>query len=98
MKPPYGYKLVNGELVIDEYQAKVVRLMYDLHALDLTEGEYRVSMGARDIDFLLKEHKVPKIEIEGYRIEEHVEEIMSSAKKLLLEKLKALKSEEAPED
>lgn len=29
-KPPFGYKVVDGELVIDEYEANVVRLIFEL--------------------------------------------------------------------
>jgi hypothetical protein len=92
-KVPLGYKLIDEKFVVDEYQAKIVQLIYRLRELDLTEEEYTVEIDEKDINWLLNNHNVPKAETEGYVIEDYIDEIMISANQLLEKKLKELKAE-----
>lgn len=41
-KVSYGFTLMNGETVVDEYQAKIVQFMFRLRVLDLTEEASRL--------------------------------------------------------
>ena len=43
-KPPYGYKVENGRIVIDEEQAKNVRTIFNLRASGVTVPEIKAQM------------------------------------------------------
>lgn len=43
-KPPYGYKVENGQIVIDEEQAKNVRTIFNLRASGVTVPEIKAQM------------------------------------------------------
>lgn len=46
----YGYRVENGEYIVDEAQAKVIQLIYDM---------YEKNHGIRPIQIYLDEHKIP---------------------------------------
>lgn len=50
--PPYGYKLTDKGMVPDPYQAKVVRLIFDLVVAGVFPDE---------VEYLLPKYKVPKL-------------------------------------
>lgn len=52
LNTPYGYKLTEKGMVPDPYQAKVLRLIFDLLAAGVSTDE---------VDYLLPKYKVPKL-------------------------------------
>ncbi|MEC4565407.1 hypothetical protein L8C07_05570 [Paenibacillus sp. CMAA1739] len=73
---PYGYHIVNGEMVTHPFESKVVRLTYGLSQIGLESS---------DIQYLLEEFKVPKRgEDYNYDIDENLHEIYVAGAKLLI--------------
>ena len=50
---PYGYKLVNGELIINEEEAEAIRIIFDQYV--------KTDMGANGITKYLEDHGIHKI-------------------------------------
>lgn len=74
---PYGYHIVNGDMVAHPFESKVVRL---------TNGLSQIGLESSDIQSLLEEFKVPK-RGEGYNydIDGKLHEIYVAGAKLLLD-------------
>ncbi|WP_438495769.1 hypothetical protein [Paenibacillus sp. IHBB 3054] len=81
--PPYGYKKEGNSLVSNPYQAKVVKLIYELGALGLDPE--------LDVQPLLNEMLVPKNETKGYVIEDHWDTIIAKGKEMYQQRLEEKK-------
>ncbi|GAA4879948.1 hypothetical protein GCM10023310_70160 [Paenibacillus vulneris] len=97
MNIPFGYKMVDGKLVVDEYQSKIVNLMNELFLLELSQDGIKVSIDSNDIAHVMLKFNVPKTQIEGYEIEDHKQEILAYCQEILKEKL-ATKFEQFKKD
>lgn len=97
MSIPYGYKMVNGLLEVDEYQSKVILLMNELYLLKLTQEGIAVSIEDTDITYVFSKFKVPKTKTEGFNLEDHKVEIIKLCNAILKEKLEE-KLEQMKED
>lgn len=69
---PYGYKLVDGQLIVDEYQASILRLMGELlvnHEVD-----------SKTIKHIFRDLQIPEVG-EGELSEEQKQRILAEVKK-----------------
>ena len=97
MSVPYGYKMINGKLEVDEYQKKIVQFIHELFLLELTEDGITVHIDTSDINLVFNKFNVPKTQTEGYEIEDYKQKIKEYCHGLLKEKLSE-KLEQLKED
>lgn len=77
---PFGYSLVDGELVPHPFESKIVKVMYGLYSMGLSSIE---------VTTLLDDFKVPRQEhnYTNYPIDEKIHEIYQAGSKMYLEKV-----------
>ncbi|QNR65475.1 hypothetical protein IAQ67_16440 [Paenibacillus peoriae] len=74
---PYGYHIVNGEMVAHPFESKIVRL---------TNGLSQIGLESSDIQSLLEEFKVPKRgEDYNYDIDGNLHKIYVAGAKVLID-------------
>ncbi|MDY8021193.1 hypothetical protein [Paenibacillus polymyxa] len=76
-KAPYGYQIVNGEMVAHPFESKIVRLTY---------GLAQIGLDSANIQFLLNEFKVPSRGKDyKYDIDGNLHKIYVAGAKVLLD-------------
>ncbi|MHB0943307.1 hypothetical protein ACYCSU_16790 [Paenibacillus sp. ALE1] len=76
-KAPYGYHIVDGEMVAHPFESKIVRLTYGLS---------QIGLDSVDIQYLLSEFNVPaRGEDYNYDIDENLHKIYVAGAKVLFD-------------